>query len=129
MKMGYQTALQQYIEATNTHDFKQVAKVIDSEAVYWFSDRSCTTLEEIQAYFEQAWKIIEDEVYSATDIEWIAVEPNAAVCLYTYHWKGKYQGEFASGQGRATNVFRKYEDGAWRLVHEHLSRVRTQTSV
>jgi len=126
--MGYQAALQQYIAATNTHDFAQVAKVIDPEAVYWFSDRSCTTPDEIQAYFEQAWKIIEDEVYSATDIYWIAKDENTAVCLYTYHWEGKYMGEFASGHGRATNVFRKHQDGTWRVLHEHLSSVRAPAS-
>ncbi|WP_152393570.1 YybH family protein [Paenibacillus guangzhouensis] len=126
--MGYQAALQQYIAATNTHDFNQVAQVIDAEAVYWFSDRSCTTPVEIQAYFEQAWQIIEDEVYSASDISWIAEDANTAVCLYTYHWEGKYKGEFASGQGRAANVFRRHQDGTWRIVHEHLSSVRTLTS-
>lgn len=78
-------------------------------------------LEEIQRYFENAWKQIENEVYSAKDVSWITETDEQAVCLYTYEWKGFYQGEPVSGAGRATNVFIKDESGNWKLKHEHLS--------
>lgn len=52
--MSYQKALERYMEATNTHDFGNVQACLDTSAVYWFSDRTCKTLEEIRAYFEHA---------------------------------------------------------------------------
>ncbi|EJW20117.1 nuclear transport factor 2 family protein [Paenibacillus alvei] len=121
--MSYQKALERYMKATNTHDFENVQACLDTSAVYWFSDRTCKTLEEIRAYFEHAWEVIQDEVYSASDVQWIAVDEQTAVCLYTYHWSGLYQGKQAEGSGRATNVF-KLIAGEWKLVHEHLSALK-----
>ncbi|WP_261129793.1 nuclear transport factor 2 family protein [Bacillus sp. Marseille-Q3570] len=119
--MGYKQALEAYIAATNTHDFNQVEKVLAENAIYWFTDKSCTTRNEIKAYFENAWGTIRDEVYRATDVQWITVNQQSAVCLYTFRWEGFYKGESASGSGRATNVFMKEADGHWKLKHEHLS--------
>ncbi|MDH6673934.1 ketosteroid isomerase-like protein [Paenibacillus sp. LBL] len=122
--MSYQNALEAYIAATNTHDFDQVARLLDEEAVYWFSDRSCTTLDEIRLYFEQAWDAIREEVYRAEDVEWIASDVHSAVCIYTYHFEGYHQGTFMSGSGRATNVFIRDVEGSWKLKHEHLSSMK-----
>ncbi|EFU38475.1 hypothetical protein PVOR_30763 [Paenibacillus vortex V453] len=122
--MSYQNALEAYIAATNTHDFDQVARLLDEEAVYWFSDRSCTTLDEIRLYFEQAWDAIREEVYRAEDVEWIASDAHSAVCIYTYHFEGYHQGTFMSGSGRATNVFIRDVEGSWKLKHEHLSSIQ-----
>jgi len=79
--MSHQQALKQYIEATNTHRFENVKKLLHPEAVYWFSDRTCRTIDDIQAYFETAWDIIEEEVYSANDVSWISVDERSATCL------------------------------------------------
>lgn len=122
--MSYQEALEAYIAATNTHDFDQVARLLDEEAVYWFSDRSCTTLDEIRTYFEHAWDVIRDEVYRAEDVEWIVSDAYSAVCIYTYHFKGYNQGAFTAGSGRATNVFVRNTEGEWKLKHEHLSSMK-----
>ncbi|MEN2466117.1 nuclear transport factor 2 family protein [Ornithinibacillus sp. FSL M8-0202] len=119
--MGYEQALEAYIAATNTHDFQQVSILLADDAVYWFSDKTCRSIAEIQAYFEQAWETIKDEVYRATDIEWIVAEENTATCIYTYQYEGYANGKFVQGSGRATNVFIKDSNGNWKLVHEHLS--------
>jgi len=119
--MNHQQALKQYIEATNTHHFENVKKLLHPEAVYWFSDRTCRTIEEIQSYFETAWDIIEEEVYSANDVSWISVDERSATCLYTYRFEGFHEGKPVSGSGRATNVFVKSEHEGWLLIHEHLS--------
>lgn len=81
-------ALEQYIQATNTHEFENVKKLLHPDAVYWFSDETCSGVKEIQRYFENAWKQIENEVYSASHISWITETDEQAVCLYTYEWKG-----------------------------------------
>lgn len=54
--MDYKDTLAQYIAATNTHDFSNVQPLLDPAAVYWFTDKTCTSLEEIKNYFEQAWQ-------------------------------------------------------------------------
>lgn len=122
--MGYQQALEAYISATNTHDFDQVVKLLDENAVYWFSDRSCVTKDEIRAYFEHAWDVVRDEVYYAEDVQWIAENSGMAVCIYTYRYEGYAQGKFTTGKGRATNVFVRNGEGVWKLKHEHLSPLK-----
>ncbi|SES12295.1 DUF4440 domain-containing protein [Psychrobacillus sp. OK032] len=121
--MGYEKALSQYIDATNTHDFNNVRKFLHEQAIYWFSNATCTTISEIQSYFENAWNLIIEEVYSAEDVKWITVDEGSATCIYTYHYEGYYNGEFVAGSGRATNIFIRAEDGEWKLIHEHLSSV------
>ncbi|MFJ7698325.1 YybH family protein [Lysinibacillus fusiformis] len=118
--MTHEQALERYIQATNTHDFNEVKVILHPQAVYWFSDKTCTTNEEIGAYFNHAWNVIQEEVYSATDITWLTVDEKTATCLYTYHYEGYHNGKFVSGNGRATNIF-ALMNGEWKLIHEHLS--------
>lgn len=119
--MSCERALEQYIKATNTHHFNNVCKILHEDAVYWFSDKTCTTSSEIQSYFENAWNLIKEEVYSAEDIKWMTIDESSATCIYTYRYEGYYNGEFVTGSGRATNIFTKTDDGEWKLIHEHLS--------
>ena len=56
-------------------------------------------MDEIRAYFEHAWHVIQDEVYRAEDVEWIASDAHTAVSVYTYHFEGYHQGTFMSGSG------------------------------
>lgn len=106
---GYKQALTRYIDATNTHDFANVADVLHPNAIYWFSDKTCTTINEIGSYFENTWRIIQDEVYTAVDVQWISVDQHSATCLYTYQYEGYCKGEF--GQSHEC----LYENGDWRM--------------
>lgn len=119
--MSYGEALEQYIEATNSHDFANVQRLLHQDAIYWFTDQTCTTMAQIQQYFEAAWDTIKEEVYTAKDIQWIATDGNVATCVYTYHYHGLHNGKPVSGSGRATNVFIKDHTNEWKLIHEHLS--------
>lgn len=112
--------LQDYITATNTHNFEEVRKLLHPQAVYFFTDQSCTTHEAIQTYFEHAWSIVKDENYEARDVQWLHQGSDSATCTYTYFYEGYINGAYAHGYGRATNVFVKEEE-AWLLIHEHLS--------
>jgi ketosteroid isomerase-like protein len=122
--MEYKKVLQQYIEATNTHDFNNVKKVLHENAIFWFTDKTCTTMQEIQKYFENAWDTIKKKFILQTMYHWLTVDKNSATCTYTYHYEGYHNGEFVSGSGRATNVFVKNEKGEWKLIHEHLSGLK-----
>ncbi|MFJ2553816.1 YybH family protein [Microbacterium sp. NPDC087591] len=120
-------ALEQYLDATNSHDFDQVARVLAPEPVYFFGDATCIGRAAVRDYFERTWALIPDERYWAEDIEWVVDGSDAAVAIYTYRWSGTVQGAPASGSGRATNAFAKTDDG-WRLVHEHLSALATRAA-
>ncbi|CAH0344261.1 nuclear transport factor 2 family protein [Bacillus sp. CECT 9360] len=121
--MDHREALHQYIEATNTHEFSNVEKILHHQALFWFTNQTYSSKNEIQRYFEKAWDMIKEEVYRANDVEWLTVDKNSATCIYTYHYEGYHNGEFISGGGRATNVFCKNEEGEWKLIHEHLSSI------
>lgn len=121
--MDYKNCLQQYIKATNTHNFENVKSLLHPNAVYWFSNKTCTTTKEIQNYFENSWEVIKEEVYSATNVQWLAADEKTASCVYTYHYEGYHDGKFISGSGRATNVFIKENGHDWKLIHEHLSSI------
>lgn len=112
--------LQQYLAATNTHDFDEVEPLLMPEAVYFFGDATCVGRDAVRAYFERTWEQIPDERYWADDLEWVADGEDCAVAVYTYNWSGTVGGAAASGSGRATNVFVR-TSGRWRLSHEHLS--------
>jgi ketosteroid isomerase-like protein len=112
--------LHNYIKATNTHKFDEVRKLLHPHAVYFFSDQTCTTHEEIQTYFENAWSIVQEENYQAEDVKWLYAGSDSATCTYTYFYEGYINGKYASGRGRATNIFVKESD-EWLLIHEHLS--------
>lgn len=113
--------LKQYEEATNSHDFDNVASLIAKDAVYWFSDGSYEGLASIRKAFESAWKTVKDEVYTISNVRWLAISETAAVCVYDFSWKGVIDGKPISGGGRGTNALAKTDKG-WRIVHEHLSK-------
>jgi hypothetical protein len=113
-------ALDRYIKATNTHRFGEVEKCLHTNAVYYFSDRTCSSVEEIQTYFEHAWSVVKNEVYGANDVNWLQLGEQQALCVYRFTYEGYVDGEFVKGHGRTTNAFVK-EEGRWLLIHEHLS--------
>ena len=121
--MSFNKALEAYIQATNTHDFREVAKLLHPDAIYWFSDKTCDSLEDIEQYFTHSWDVIKEEVYAASDIRWVAKGEDHATCIYTYHYQGYLEEAFVSGSGRATNVF-VLVGGEWKLIHEHLSTIK-----
>lgn len=112
--------LSDYIQATNTHDFNQVSKLLYKHAVYFFSDMTCATHRAIQSYFESAWSLVKNEHYEAQNVEWLLTGSISAACTYIYFYEGYVNGNYASGHGRATNIFVKDAD-KWLLIHEHLS--------
>jgi ketosteroid isomerase-like protein len=114
--------LNQYIEATNTHDFSEVAKCLNKNAVYYFSNKTCVGMDEVKNYFENSWNIVKDEKYWATDVKLLSETDDTIVCIYQYNYSGYINDKYAEGHGRATNVFiRNKSTNRWELVHEHLS--------
>lgn len=110
----------EYIAATNSHDFDNLVPLIDKNATYQFTDKVCIGIDEIRQYFEKTWRLIQDEVYSAKDIRLVYQNNEIKIYTYEYHYQGYYQSEFVSGKGRATNIFQKADD-TWVLILEHLN--------
>ena len=104
----------------NAHDFDRLAPLISSECTFWFSSGTHRGIDQARRAFERTWSKIEKEVYSLSDVDWIAESGGAAVCIYTFHWEGIVDGQRREGTGRGTSCLRKETD-TWRIVHEHLS--------
>jgi ketosteroid isomerase-like protein len=94
---------------------------ISSQCKFWFSSGTYIGLDQTRKAFEKTWGVIKEEVYSISDVEWIAESDSAAVCTYTFHWKGLIQDRPSEGKGRGTSCLRK-EEGGWKIIHEHLSQ-------
>lgn len=120
MKQPVESFLADYIRATNTHRFDEVAPLIDEDAVFWFSSGSYRGLAAIRAAFERTWGMIQNEVYAVEDVEWLVQGDAGAVCLYTFRWRGDIDGVAREGSGRGTNVLR-HTGAQWQVIHEHLS--------
>ncbi len=112
--------MDEYAARTNTHQFESVGDLIAENAVYWFREGSYRGREAIGQAFERTWAVIREEVYSVEEVEWLAVDTQTAVCIYTFRWQGMANGQSARGSGRGTSVLRNIDDG-WQMVHEHLS--------
>lgn len=112
--------LRRYEAATNNHDFAQVAPLICADATYLFTEGTYRGIDEIRAAIERTFATIQDETYRITDVEWVAVSDELAVCTYRFSWHGLVDGHTSSGQGRGTNVV-IWRDGGWRMLYEHLS--------
>jgi ketosteroid isomerase-like protein len=109
-----------YEQATNSHDLGRVMPMIAADATYWFTDGSFRGRAEIEAAIGQTFAVIQDEVYEISDLEWVVLTAEQAVCRYRFSWRGAVGGQPRSGHGRGTNVL-VMRDGAWQMQHEHLS--------
>ncbi len=118
--MSAKNILEKYKVEINKHNFDTLEPLISQECKFWFSSGTFVGLEQTRKAFEKTWGMIKDEVYTLSDVEWIGESDHAAVCVYTFHWKGLIEGQFREGNGRGTSCFRRENDG-WKIVHEHLS--------
>ncbi len=112
--------LKAYEAANNSHVWENVAPFIAPQASYWFTDGSHFGIDEIRRAIEATFANIQDETYEIRDVRWPLVKDDAAVCTYTFHWRGIIDGQAKSGSGRGTNALQR-NNGAWQIVHEHLS--------
>ena len=117
-----EAAMDEYHNALVGRDLQKLKQLIDATAIYLFSNEAhMIGRDAVLAGIESNFNAIRDETYETSGIRWIARSPDVAVCVYEYHWSGVINGQSMSGGGRGTNVFR-FKDGAWQVVHEHLSR-------
>lgn len=117
-----QAFMRAYEAATAAHDLEGALELIADDAVYLFSNESSHVGKAaVRRALEANFAAIKAEEYRIEGLRWLAESDEVAACVYAFHWAGEIRGEPASGSGRGSAVLRR-EGGAWRVVHEHLSR-------
>jgi ketosteroid isomerase-like protein len=110
-----------YETAASTHDLSATLRLIDRDALYWFSNSaSHVGRAAVEQAIEHNFDTITDETYRIENLRWIARSDKVAVCVYGFSWSGLVGGQAVGGSGRGTNVLRNTSHG-WAIVHEHLS--------
>lgn len=112
--------LESYGRLINEHRFELIEPLLAPDCSFYFTSGTHVGVPAARAAFEKTWAMIEQEVYTLSEVTWIAEADRAAACTYRFHWRGVIKGEPREGRGRGTSCFRRDESG-WKLVHEHLS--------
>jgi ketosteroid isomerase-like protein len=103
-------------------DIGAALDLLTEEAVFFFSNGAVVQGKEaFAALMTSSWRLIATYDYASREARWIVRSDAAAVLVYGFSWSGTVGGTPAGGSGRGTRVFRPDGDGAWLLVHEHLS--------
>lgn len=117
--MNHRDALTNYVQKLNTHSWSEIDPCVTQDAVFVFTENTFVGKEAAKAAFEKTFATIQEEVFTLHDISWTAVTESMASCHYEYRWKGRIDGQNASGGGRGTSILVKVE-GHWLITHEHL---------
>lgn len=117
-----QDFLKQYEIAANSRDFSNVAPLIADDAVFWFTNGTYEGRQSIRKAFEDTWLKIKDEKYTISNVEWLVVKKDVAICTYRFKSDGIVDGQRQIYEGRGTNVLTKHNE-IWQLTHEHLSNL------
>lgn len=112
--------LDEYARRTNAHDVDAWSELIADEATYWFTNGTHRGKSAVVAAVAHNFRVIEDEVYEISNVEWIHDDGLIAVVRYRFAWQGTQDGVPARGEGRGTNVMTRRDD-TWKMIHEHLS--------
>jgi ketosteroid isomerase-like protein len=112
--------LREYERRLGEHQWSAVANLIHNDAVFIFSEGTYHGKVEIGRAFTRTFETIQNEQYTISNLEWLVITDEVAVCIYDFHWQGIVNGQEMSGGGRGTTVLQKSAMG-WQIVHEHLS--------
>jgi ketosteroid isomerase-like protein len=114
--------LREYETSGRTGGVEMTLRMIDDDAVYWFSDGSAHVGKSaVERALRRNAEVIRDETYRISDVVWLAQSPDVAACTYRFDWSGTVHGLPSSGAGRGTCVLSRRGE-TWVVVHEHLSK-------
>jgi uncharacterized protein (TIGR02246 family) len=114
------TFLKEYEQRTNAHDVGAWSELIADDATYWFTNGTHVGKQAIVDAVAYNFRVITEETYRISDVEWVHSGDDVAVVRYRFDWVGIQDGRTARGSGRGTNVMSRRE-GHWLMTHEHLS--------
>ena len=116
--------LNHFEDVAMKEDFSLIANMIDERAYFRFNDGDFVGRQAIQAVFEKTWRgdpAVKKARFYLSDVVVLTTDRASATATYTYNWEGSQGSQQFKVQGRGTRVL-SYEDGKFRIVHEHLSR-------
>ncbi|HEY5106287.1 MAG TPA: nuclear transport factor 2 family protein [Caulobacteraceae bacterium] len=109
------------VAAMKAKDLEETLERIDDQAIYFWSNGSAHFgKSQIAAALKVNFDAIANDTYRKIDVTWLVQSETVAACVYRFEWTGEIGGKAVSGKGRGTSVLRR-TNGAWRVVHEHLS--------
>lgn len=116
--------LTQFEALAEREDFALIRDFIAENAFFRFNDGDFVGRPAIQAVFEKTWRgdpTVKKARFYLTDIVVLSTDQRTATATYTYNWEGSQGGRSFTSKGRGTRVL-EYDNGRFRIVHEHLSR-------
>jgi ketosteroid isomerase-like protein len=114
--------LLEYESSGRTGGVEHTLRLIDDNAVYWFSDGTAHVGKAaVERAIRRNFELIKDEAYQISDVVWVAQSAEIAACVYRFDWSGTLGGVPASRSGRGTAVLARKGE-SWVVVHEHLSK-------
>lgn len=111
--------ISQYEAALATQQWESVAPLIHKDCVVTFNDGTYKGKAAVEETFRRTFALIQDEIYSLSNIYWVQRTETTAVLVYNFSWSGIINGQTASGSGRGTSVLIQ-QAGKWQLICEHL---------
>jgi ketosteroid isomerase-like protein len=118
--------LNHFEELAMKEDFRLLEDMIDERAYFRFNDGDFVGRKAIQAAFEKTWRgdpTVKKARFYLSEIVVLTTDRASASATYTYNWEGAQGGREFKIQGRGTRVL-AHEGGRFRIVHEHLSRLK-----
>lgn len=118
------TFLVEFERLAEREDFDLIRDFIDEQAYFRFNDGDFVGRTAIQAVFEKTWRgdsSVKKARFYLTDIVVLTVDQRTACATYTWNWEGSQGESQFTIRGRGTRVL-TFEQGKFRIVHEHLSR-------
>jgi ketosteroid isomerase-like protein len=114
--------LREYETSGRTGGVEATLRLIDDDAVYWFSDGTAHVGKSaVERALRRNAELIRDETYRISEVVWVAESADVAACRYRFDWSGVVRGAPTSGAGRGTCVLSRRGE-SWVVVHEHLSK-------
>jgi len=117
--MTPQDLVKKYEKAIANQAWESIEPLMHDDVCVTFSAGTFKGKLEVQKAFEKNFVAIKEEKYSITNLYWVYLGSENAVCLYSFNWQGIINGQVASGSGRGTSVLIK-SDSTWQILTEHL---------
>ncbi len=111
--------IKKYEKALESQNWLNIEPLMHDDVCVTFSSGTFKGKQEVQHAFEKTFALIKEEKYSISNIHWVFIGEESAVCLYNFNWEGIINGQQSSGGGRGTSAL-IYSSSEWQILTEHL---------
>ncbi|MBC8311540.1 MAG: nuclear transport factor 2 family protein [Candidatus Marinimicrobia bacterium] len=96
--------IKKYEVAIATQKWNNISPLIHENASVTFTEDTFHGKPNVKGAFEKTFKLIQDETYLVSNINWIKQNDKLAIFTFNYKWSGIINGQRAEGSGRGTSV-------------------------